>query len=151
MVIIREKNILLDSREESSMPEIVEKNIVKHLSNLQNEFDRYFPETSDEELNFVRNPFTCPIEKLSDECQDELLELINDSGAREKYQEKPLSHFWVGLKDLYPQTTETALRILIPFVSTYLSESGFSSVLQIYTIFLSNSTIYLFVKFQKLI
>ena len=38
---------LLDSREESSMPEVVEKDIVKHLSNLQKEFDRYFPETSD--------------------------------------------------------------------------------------------------------
>ena len=86
-------DILLDSREESSMPEVVEKDIVKHLSNLQNKFNRYFPETNDEELNFVRNPFTFLVEKLSDECQDEFLELINDSGARQEYQEKPLSHF----------------------------------------------------------
>ena len=64
-------------------------------------------------------------------CQDEFLELINDSGARQDYQEKPLSHFWVGLKYSYPQTTETALCILIPFVSTYLCKSGFSSLLQI--------------------
>ena len=112
------------------MPEVVEKDIVKHLSNLQNEFDRYFPETSDEELDFVRNPFTFPVEKLSDECHDEFLELINNSGARQEYQEKPLSHFWVVLKDAYPQATETALRILIPFVSTYLCESGVSSLLQ---------------------
>ena len=48
----------LESREESSMPEVVEKDIVKHLSNLQNEFDRYFPETNNKELDFVRNPFT---------------------------------------------------------------------------------------------
>ena len=113
------------------MPEVVEKNIVKHLSNLQNEFDRYFSETSYEELDFVRNPFKFPVEKLSDECQDKFLELINDSGARQEYQEKPLSHFWVGLKDLYPQTTETACRILIPFVSTYLCKSEFLSLLQI--------------------
>ena len=32
-------SMLLDSREESSMPEVVEKDIVKHLLNLQNEFD----------------------------------------------------------------------------------------------------------------
>ena len=88
------------------MPEVVEKDIVKHLSNLQNEFDRYFPKTNDEELDFVRNSFTFPVEKLSDECQDEFLELINNSGARQEYQEKPLSHFWVGLKDSYPQTKE---------------------------------------------
>ena len=90
-------NMLLDSREESSIPEVVEKDIVKHLLNLQNEFDRYFLETSDEKLDFVRNPLTFPVEKLSDECQDEFLELINNS--RQEYQEKPFSHFWVGLKD----------------------------------------------------
>ena len=83
-------DMLLDSREESSMPEVVvEKDIAKHLSNLQNEFDRYFPETSDEELDFVRYSFTFPVEKLSDECLDEFLELINDSGARQEYQKNP--------------------------------------------------------------
>ena len=50
-------DMLLDSREESSIPEVVEKDIVKHLSNIQNEFDRYFPETSNEELDFVRKAF----------------------------------------------------------------------------------------------
>ena len=44
-------DMLLGSREESSMPKVVEKDIVKHLSNLQNEFDRYFPEITDEELD----------------------------------------------------------------------------------------------------
>ena len=77
-------DMLLDSREESSMPKVVEKNIVKYLLNLQNEFDRYFPETGDEELDFVRNPFTFPVEKLSGECQEEFLELINDSGAKQE-------------------------------------------------------------------
>ena len=124
-------DMLLDSRKVSSMLEIVEKDIVKHLSNLQKEFDRYFPETNEEELDFVRNPFTFPVEKLSDECQDKFLELINDSRARQEYQEKPLSHFWVGLKDSYPQTTETAFPILILFASTYLCESRFLSLLQI--------------------
>ena len=35
------------------------------------------------------------------------------------------------MKDSYPKTTEKALHILILFVSTYLCESGFSSLLQI--------------------
>ena len=91
--ILEKLDMLLDSREESSMPEVVEKDIVKHLSNLQNKFDRYFPEASDENFDFVRNLFTFPIEKLSDECQDEFLELIKDSGVRQEDQEKPLSHF----------------------------------------------------------
>ena len=77
-------DMLLVSRKESIMPKVVEKNIVKYLLNLQNEFDRYFPETGDEELDFVRNPFTFPVEKLSGECQEEFLELINDSGAKQE-------------------------------------------------------------------
>jgi len=35
------------------------------------------------------------------------------------------------MKDSYPKTTETAFRILMPFVSTYIGESGFSALLQI--------------------
>ena len=48
-------DMLLDSRKESSILKVVEKDSVEHLSNLQNEFDRYFPKTSDEQLDFVRN------------------------------------------------------------------------------------------------
>ena len=93
--IFEKVDMLLDSREESCMPEVVEKDIVKHLSNLQNKFNSYFSETSDEELDFVRNLFTFPIKKLSNERLDEFLKLIhvNDSKSRQEYQEKPLSHF----------------------------------------------------------
>ena len=59
------------------------------------------------------------------------MELINDSTAQQKYEEKLLSQFWIAMKDSYPKTTEKAPHILIPFVSTYLCESGFSSLLQI--------------------
>jgi len=43
------------------------------MSALQIEFERYYPETSDEDVDFVRNPFKFPVEKLPDE--DESLEL----------------------------------------------------------------------------
>ena len=81
--MLEKVDMLLESREESSMPEVVEKDIVKHLSNLQNEFNRYFAETG--ELDFVRNPFTFSVEKLSYERQDEFLELISNSETRQEY------------------------------------------------------------------
>ena len=37
------------------------------------------------------------------------------------------------MKDSYSKTTEKALRILIPYMSTYLREAGFSTLLQIKT------------------
>ena len=37
------------------------------------------------------------------------------------------------MKDSYSKTTEKALHILIPYMSTYLCEAGFSTLLQIKT------------------
>ena len=125
-------DILLEERQEG-MPDHLKNGILEHLSSLESELERYFPETTDGDLDFARNPFKYLVEKLADDCQDEFLELINDSTARQEYEEKRLSQFWVAMKDSYPKTTEKALRILIPFVSTYLCESGFSSLLQIET------------------
>ena len=128
--MLEKLDILLDERLDG-MPNHIKNGILEHLSALKSEFERYFSETTDEDLDFVKNPFKYPVEKLADECQDKFLELINDSTARQEYEEKLLSQFWVAIKDSYPKTTEKALCILIPFVSTYLCESGFSSLLQI--------------------
>ena len=70
-------NILLDNRE-NKPPVQIENGILKHFSTLESEFDRYSPKITNDKLDFVRNLFTF-VEKLSDECQDELLELVNDS------------------------------------------------------------------------
>ena len=43
--------------------------ILEHLSTLESELERYFPETTDEDLDFVGNFFKYPVEKLADDCQ----------------------------------------------------------------------------------
>ena len=115
----------------NQMPDHIKNGILEHLLALESEFERYFLETTGEDLGFVRNPFKYLVEKLADECQDEFLELINNSTARQEYEEKLLPQFWVVMKDSYPKTTEKALCILISFVLTYLCKFGFSSLLQI--------------------
>ena len=106
---------------------------MKHLSSFESEFERYFQEISYNELDFVRSPFTFSVEKVSDECQDEFSDLVNDSCAKQVYQEKLLTELWIEMKNSYSKITEKALRILIPFVSTYLCEAGLSTLLQIKT------------------
>ena len=39
----------------------------------------------------------------------------------------PLSDFWTGLKLEFPGVAEKAVRVLLPFVSTYRCEAGFSA------------------------
>ena len=47
--------------------------ILTHLTNLKKEFLTYFPEISNVDLELVRKPFSIPLEKVSDDLQDNLL------------------------------------------------------------------------------
>ena len=125
-------DILLDNRG-NKLPAQIENGILEHLSTLENEFERYFSEMTNDELDFVRNSFPFSVEKLSDECQDGFWEMVNDFSARQAYHEKLLTRIWIEKKDSYFKTTENALRILIPFMSTYLCEAEFFTLLQIKT------------------
>ena len=63
--------------------------------------------------------------------QDELLDLRNDSAGREIFKEKSLSEFWCTMFRTYPILSMAALRVIVPFASTYLCESGFSTLVHI--------------------
>ena len=109
--------------------------IAAHLKSLEDEFKNYFPDLDCGEEAFVRNPFTpgLDITVIADDIQDELLELRHDSSARDTFLEKSLAQFWCSLQESYPQVSKTALRVIVPFASTYLCESGFSTLVQLKT------------------
>ena len=67
----------------------------------------------------------------NDRAQDELIELINDGSAKEVFEREELSTFWSLMKDSYPTLTRIVLRKLLPFATTYLCESSFSTLLQL--------------------
>ena len=107
--------------------------ISEHLHALEKELNCYFPDVAEEESKLVRNPFSLylDISEISDNLQDELLDMRNDSSARELFLEKSLSQFWVSMQLSYPKISRAALKIVVPFVSTYLCERGFSTLVQI--------------------
>ena len=122
---------LIDARLNGIPDGIMENGIMEHLSALESEFERYFLETTNEDLEFVRNSFRYPVDKPAGECQDNFLEHMNDSTTQQKYQKKLLPQFRIVIKKSYHKTTKTALCIFLPFVLTNLYESGFFSLLQI--------------------
>lgn len=65
---------------------------------------------------------------MPDKLQDELIELQNDSSVKDAFDEKPIEEFWPTVVNSYPKIAENALHTLLPFVSTYLCESGFSTM-----------------------
>lgn len=109
--------------------------ITGHLESLENELQRYFPELKEEETTVTRIPFSASLDVASipNKLQDEFLDLRNDSLARNLFNEKLLTQFWCGMYHSYPNVTMLAFRVSVPFVSTYLCESGFSTLLRLKT------------------
>ena len=65
--------------------------------------------------------------------QEEFIELINDSNAKELFTEVPVIRFWCKMVNTYPKVSKLAIIMLLPFPSTYLCESGFSTMFHIKT------------------
>ncbi len=77
---------------------------------------------------WVRDPFVCTANELSIDMQEQLIELKSDSRLKELFSSCPLSSFWAALMQEYPELCDVALKILLPFASTYLCEAGFSKM-----------------------
>ena len=76
------------------------------------------------ETSASRNPFLLhlDISEISDDLQDELLDMRNDLSVRELFLEKSLSQFWISMQLSYPKISRAAFKIVVPFASTYLCE-----------------------------
>ncbi|XP_076806902.1 zinc finger BED domain-containing protein 5-like [Clavelina lepadiformis] len=111
----------------------IKQEISEHLQSLEKEFQNYFPDLTKEVEVFPRNPFSPMIDiaTVSEELQDELLDLRNDSASREMFLEKSLTQFWCIMLRSYPKVSKEALRVIVPFALTYLCESGFSALVHI--------------------
>ena len=111
--------------------------IILHLNVLRDEFTRYFPEIKKSDFNLVRNPFVeavqdCIPDEL-DAVQEEFLNLINDSNAKVLFSTRTLPKFWCSMLRTYPLVAQIAIKAILPFPSTYLCETGFSSLVAIKT------------------
>ena len=120
---------------EGGLNETLQKDICEHLESLMEEFQHYFPDTEQVEFDLVRNPFSraLAVGDIPDELQDEFLELSNGSSARDVFNEKSLAQFWCDMRRTYTRVSTFALRNLLPFASTYLCETGFSTLVNIKT------------------
>uniref|UniRef100_A0A8C4GRW1 Zinc finger BED domain-containing protein 5 n=1 Tax=Dicentrarchus labrax TaxID=13489 RepID=A0A8C4GRW1_DICLA len=99
----------------------------EHLSEMRKQFATYFKEDY-RSFAWVRDPFVCTANELSINMQEQLIELKSDSRLKELFTSCPLSSFWAALMQEYPQLCDVTLKILLPFVSTYLCEAGFSKM-----------------------
>ena len=119
----------------NQLDQFLKDEIIEHLQSLEKEVERYFPELSQEQEALVRNPFCMELDvsSIPDDIQDEFLDLRNDSSARDLFKEKSMIQFRCAMYQSYSKVSMTALRVLVPFASTYLCEAGFSTLVNIKT------------------
>ncbi|XP_070599912.1 protein FAM200C-like [Erythrolamprus reginae] len=105
--------------------------VKQHLHTLAGEISSYFPNLPEVPFALARSPFTVNVEDVPETAQEEFIELINSDAARTDFATMPVTKFWVKCLASYPVLSEIVLRLLLPFPTTYLCETGFSSLLVI--------------------
>ena len=125
-------NIFVDNQENIQLVD----QICTHLGGLMTSFDGYFP---NEALNvrdgWIRDPFLFNLDSIEDGdmAKDELIELKGNQKVKMEFDSMELTTFWCHQLKVFPLLTERALNVVVPFVTTYLCETGFSTLLHIKT------------------
>ena len=103
--------------------------ISEHLENLIDKFRQYFPDVVNEDTLLIRNPFRCEVKDVQFDMQKEFIELTNSSLDKDIHKTQDLVTFWLTMGNNYPRLAYTI--VLLPFSSTYLCESVFSTLVSI--------------------
>ena len=99
-----------------------EAQVKSHLQILKEEYDRYFPDLGNVELadwKMTRNPFRINEDILSNNLQEEFLEMKCNSTAKDDFKAMSLNDFWAKYLPVSINMGSAAIRTLLPFSSTY--------------------------------
>lgn len=108
--------------------------ISNHLESLIEEFQKYFPNTCDDSIyRMSTDPFHGNIDSLPESLQEDALEIKHDSSAKYNFDIMDKPSFWLKYFKVYPSVSREALRLYLPFSSTYLCEKAFSTLVAIKT------------------
>ena len=126
--------ILSQENFDDSVTQVSLKNTISiHLGLIHEKFVHYFSAENKAQLEqnaWIRNPFQADITKvtLSAANEAQLIELSCDGTLKEKFSESSLSIFWLNAATVFPELSDIALSVLLPFSTTYLCEAGFSAL-----------------------
>uniref|UniRef100_F6WI10 Uncharacterized protein n=1 Tax=Ciona intestinalis TaxID=7719 RepID=F6WI10_CIOIN len=109
--------------------------IYEHLDNLSMHFEHYFPENMGQH-DWIRYPFNSSLiipDCFSTSEAEQFADLASDFTLKTKFESSEIFQFWSNTCQEYPQVRDKALRVLLPFATSYLCEAGFSAVASIKT------------------
>src|SRR6218665_1033468 len=112
-------DFLLES--DSVLDESIRKEVADHIRDLDTNLAKYFPPVNNDN-DWVRNPFkiTEKPAKFSASDYENLIEMTSDSQLKQNFSELSLVGFWNSISKEYPNLGRRAIRVLLPFATTYL-------------------------------
>jgi hypothetical protein len=112
---------------------IIKDIIVGHLSALETQFKQYFcNEFNISNYEWILQPFNINCETLQHleiKAQKEFAEMSTDSTLKLTFSKQTVDNFWLSIKNEYPLLSSKAIDVILPFATTYLCESAFSTLL----------------------
>ena len=129
---------LLLKQSGGTVPVSVRREFTRHMNLLQEEIKSRFADTDKyvSKESWVLDPFIAKIEDVEYlDCEDELLDIQADSLSKKYFQEHGFKKFWIvkGPSIAPKLTLHATTRIILPFTTTYLSETAFSVLVAIKT------------------
>ena len=108
--------------------------ILIHHRTVQTSFDNYFGSRVLQQNVWVRNPFTVNVDSLDkDLTKDDLIDLRHKELLKNQFYATELGKFWCSMIEPCPILSKRALQSILPYVTTYLCEAGFSILVAIKT------------------
>ena len=100
------------------------------LAGLSQYLTMYFSNLEYKEHCWVQNPFrvTENTPGFLSTDYEKMIEIIYDTQLKAKFEEVPINAFWRNPLEEYPEMSKQAIKILLPFATTYLCESGFENI-----------------------
>lgn len=104
---------------------------LEHLNNLLVHFSYYFHDLDLTRFAWIQNPF---IDEEDEEFglttieKEKLIELSCDTSLKKIFQSETIFQFWLNRREEYKILSDKAINILLPFVTSYLCETGFSAL-----------------------
>jgi hypothetical protein len=98
-------------------------------------FDDYYVQDELKNDQWIRNPFTFNLDSMDDADmqKDDLIDLQSKTLPKQGFVNQNLDEFWCSQIAAYPVLAKKALSPLIPFTTTNLCESGFSTFVSVKT------------------
>ena len=106
--------------------DLIFSDIQQHLELLCDHFTKYFLKETFENFDWILNPFLVGKTDLLGCEEEELAELLSDRTLMMSFNEKALASFWLSFADNHPLLSQKAIKMLLPFATTYLCETAFS-------------------------